>query len=145
MLSTRLISLCCNQTPKKLEARNMSFQYPQHGSTTSWPKIRCVTPSRVGSLLMAEIIALRGIHEVSKSGMWSSARIASKLNQMQTCRGLSVLCELAQHRESSTNKGTSYIKKLNFIDLRGNEMEGRPLKLGVSLGSPLNKLRVILP
>jgi hypothetical protein len=64
---------------------------------------------------------------------------------MQTCRGLSVLRELAQHRESSTNKGTSYIKKLNFIDLPGNEMEGRPIKLGVSLGSPLNKLRVILP
>jgi hypothetical protein len=46
---------------------------------------------------------------------------------------------LAQHRESSTTKCTSFINNLKFANIPADEIEGTAFKLGISLGESSNK------
>jgi hypothetical protein len=50
--------------------------------------------------------------------------------------------DLAHDRESSTNKGTSLIKMLNFTEHPDNEIEGTSLKLGSYFGESSNQVKI---
>jgi hypothetical protein len=52
--------------------------------------------------------------------------------------------DLAHDRESSTNKGTSLIKMLNFTEHPDNEIEGTSLKLGSSFGESSNQVKIYI-
>jgi hypothetical protein len=49
--------------------------------------------------------------------------------------------EIANHQDLSTSNGTSFIKKLNFLELRDDEIEERVKNDGVSLGESSNQIK----
>jgi hypothetical protein len=53
--------------------------------------------------------------------------------------------EIANRQDLSTSNGTSFIKKLNFLELRDDEIEERVKNEGFHWVNLLIKLKILLP